>query len=165
MIFAQQKGFTLIELLVVIAIIGILSSIVLVSMNGVREQARDARRKNDINQIEKALWLYYYGAGNGQFPSEACFDSSLGSDNCGCPACGGTCTGTNWCTTSQIWSKLSSNGIMTLPVDPINDATYYYSSEPSCNQGVCVGKGCCEFDIRAVRLERGGSYAKWGRGH
>ena len=52
-------GFTLIELLVVIAIIGILSSVVLSSLNTARSKARDARRLQDIKQIQVALNLYY----------------------------------------------------------------------------------------------------------
>lgn len=54
----QSAGFTLIELLVVISIIGVLSGLVLVSMNGVRAKARDARRKSDLDQIAKAAELY-----------------------------------------------------------------------------------------------------------
>lgn len=53
------RGFTLIELLVVIAIIGILSSVVLASLNSARQKGRDARRISDIKQIQLALELYY----------------------------------------------------------------------------------------------------------
>ena len=54
-----KRGFTLIELLVVIAIIGILSSIVLASLNTARIKSRDARRVADIKQLQLALQLYY----------------------------------------------------------------------------------------------------------
>jgi prepilin-type N-terminal cleavage/methylation domain-containing protein len=53
------RGFTLIELLVVIAIIGILSSIVLASLNTARLKSRDARRIADMKQLQLALQLYY----------------------------------------------------------------------------------------------------------
>lgn len=54
----STRGFTLIELLVVIAIIGLLASIVLVSLNSSRKKARDAKRMGDLQQIENALELY-----------------------------------------------------------------------------------------------------------
>jgi type II secretion system protein G len=59
MVLIGKKGFTLIELLVVIAIIGMLSSIVLASMNSARSKARDTKRKTDMRQLQAALELYY----------------------------------------------------------------------------------------------------------
>lgn len=53
-----QKGFTLIELLVVIAIIGILSSVVLASLNTARSRANDASRLATINSLRTGLDLY-----------------------------------------------------------------------------------------------------------
>ncbi len=59
-------GFTLIELLVVISIIGLLSSVVLTSVNSARAKARDARRITDLKEISKALEFYYDA--NNQYP-------------------------------------------------------------------------------------------------
>lgn len=57
--FKLNRGFTLIELLVVISIIGVLASVVLVSLNTARDKARDAKRAAMVNQVKLALEYYY----------------------------------------------------------------------------------------------------------
>jgi prepilin-type N-terminal cleavage/methylation domain-containing protein len=63
----KKNGFTLIELLVVIFIIGLLSSVVLVAVNGARHKARISKRVADLNNIVKALEIYY--SDNSTYPN------------------------------------------------------------------------------------------------
>ena len=58
-----NRGFTLIELLVVIAIIGILSSVVLASLNQARSKGADAAVKSNLNNIRAQAELLYDNAG------------------------------------------------------------------------------------------------------
>ncbi len=63
----QARGFTLIELLVVIAIIGVLSSVVLASLNTARGKGANAAIKGNLANVRGQAELYYdsnnsYGA-------------------------------------------------------------------------------------------------------
>lgn len=51
----KLRGFTLIELLVVISIISILATIGIASYQGAQKNARDARRRSDVDAIAKSL--------------------------------------------------------------------------------------------------------------
>lgn len=108
MIFTQARarGFTLIELLVVIAIIGILSSVVLSSLNTARVKGRDAARVSQIRQIQYALELYYDA--NGKYPA--------------CLFAGGSCG-------SAILN--GSIHMKTVPRDPGSNLPYSYAATGS----------------------------------
>lgn len=78
----KKRGFTLIELLVVIAIIGILSSIVMASLNSARAKSRDAKRLSDIKSLQLALELYFdynkaYPTGNYESLKTSLVDSDF----------------------------------------------------------------------------------------
>lgn len=51
----KQNGFTLIELLVVISIISLLSSAVLSSLSGARQQAKVTAARSELNNIRRAV--------------------------------------------------------------------------------------------------------------
>jgi len=64
----------------VIAIIGILAVVVLINLCNARIKGRDTRRIEDVNQIRKAIEVYYNDCG--QYPSS--LDPSTA--DAGCPA-------------------------------------------------------------------------------
>lgn len=69
-----NKGFTLIELLVVIAIIGILSSVVLASLNTARGKGADAAVKSNLANMRAQAELFY---DTGQTYTGVCADPNM----------------------------------------------------------------------------------------
>jgi len=133
-----SRGFTLIELLIVIAIIGILASVVIVSLVVAREKARDAKRLKEIKSIQSALEVYFLQ--NGRYP-----DGEL----------------PNWDIGNQIspFIPLLATYIgRTLSVDPtaIGGNGYFYYRYPAGTSGCPAGKGA--FYVLGInRLESGRS--------
>lgn len=60
----EKRGFTLIELLVVISIIGLLSSVVLASLNEARTKARVAALKQELVQFRTLMELEFLDKGS-----------------------------------------------------------------------------------------------------
>lgn len=55
----ESKGFTLIELLVVIIILGVLAALITGNFFTSLKKGRDAKRKGDLEQTQRALEMYY----------------------------------------------------------------------------------------------------------
>lgn len=91
---AMRRGFTLIELLVVIAIIGILSSVVLVSLNSARNKAKGSRALQDLKLISDALTYGKLEKGTG----------SPGLTGSGCSSCS-SCTGNLQNTSGSCYTR------------------------------------------------------------
>lgn len=79
----DSKAFTLVELLVIIFIIGLLASIVIVSVRSARTKGRDARRRVDLETMRTAMEFYKDKTGtyklaksDGTFASRLSYPSS-----------------------------------------------------------------------------------------
>ena len=71
----KQRGFTLVELMIVIAIIGILASILIVSLRQASERSRNAKIITDIVQVRRIAEQIYTGEIMSGY-TDLCKDSS-----------------------------------------------------------------------------------------
>ena len=103
----HHSGFTLIELLVVVSVIGLLASVIMVSLNSARVKARDSRRVADLRQMTIALELYFDD--HGYYPPSNC---------------GWDCNDYRYQYDANSWNALAADlsPYMQLPKDPLNNA-------------------------------------------
>lgn len=103
-IMSKRRGFTLIELLVVIAIIGILSAVVLSSLNSARAKGADSNIKGNLSNLQKRAALLYLDWGY--------YDVDSSATNFSEGACAAT-AGTMFADTNifaQITSAVNASG-------------------------------------------------------
>ncbi len=102
----KNRGFTLIELLVVISIIGLLSSVVIASLNNARSKGKDSKRMSDVVQLQRALEIYYDTYET--YPVSSWVSSGQST----------------WNTSANpLYALVTNNILSSLPVDPKNDFT------------------------------------------
>jgi len=118
-----NKGFTLIELLVVIAIIGILSGIVLTSLNTARTKAKDARVTASVTQI-RTIAETNYNTAYADFTSQTtALATDIAANGGGTLTLAGTsdsavCTlSTGLCSGYRAYATLPSNSLNAWCVD------------------------------------------------
>lgn len=108
-----KKGFTLIELLVVISIVSLLSSVILVQTQEARKKGANANITRQIQEYEKALYLYREDNGFfPPFPGPApfyCLGDKPDNPATGCGANGGTPSTNDANFKNALWPKYMSS--------------------------------------------------------
>ena len=153
----KLRGFTLIELLVVVAIIGVLSSVVLASLNSARVKSRDARRISDFKQIQIAMELFYDQAG--KYPQSGGHAQWSGHWEyfSTCLEAGTDCgfTVSNFISPISQVSQDPSRSVS----DPFAAGTTYYpSSGYSCNTGQYRIAACLETNHAILQTDLDGKF-------
>lgn len=128
---ATHRGFTLMEMLVVIGIIGVLSSIVLVSVSNARKDARDNMRVTTLDQLSLMMRLYVE-----EYGSDIDCPDGIQLKEGGVPVKSGVIGDGTCADGTQILDFLRKN-MGELPEDPLGDNTdhFYYYDAHNCYSG------------------------------
>ena len=108
----MKKGFTLIELLVVIAIIGVLSSVVLASLNSARSKGNNVAVRSNLDTIRSQAQLYVDDH-SGSFASVCTADTTVVSAIKAAKAAGsgtGVCNDSATAWAAQVQFKNTADG-------------------------------------------------------
>ena|SRR3989344_2371108 len=138
------QGFTLIELLVVIAIIGILSSVVLVSLNSARSKGKDARVQTELAQLRTQYEADYTGSTYAVSCGASVTFCSLTTDNAGALSAGSWGSSSNYATIAKDIFVQNSSGLLvtmtSVSGNPSSPSTGYalYARLPSSVGGTAV---------------------------
>jgi type II secretion system protein G len=123
----SQAGFTLIEILVVMVIIGILATLSIGSFQTSQQKARDAERKNDLQQIGSSLEAYYND--KHQYPEHSINHKIQGCPNVSDPEDPIEC---DW--GDPLVDTKGTTYMVEIPSDPRDEYTYYYQSDGTAFQ-------------------------------
>jgi type II secretion system protein G len=108
----MKKSFTLLELMIAIVILGVLSALISGNFFTSLKKSKDARRKADLEQIQRALEMYYED--KRAYPTQAA-DSGFpfGGKFCETPTCSSN---------EKIYMQKAPN-------DPVSSYSYQYQSD------------------------------------
>jgi len=135
----KYKSFTIIELLVVIAVIGLISSIILVNLQGARTKAKIARAKADMDTMRQAM-VMYASYNEGKLPPNGkvshCCDSFDASWWYGCTNTPNTCD----CLKTRFADPVASYAQINLK-DPWGTCYiyHYHPNSSECNFIMSMG--------------------------
>ena len=126
----HQKGFSLIELLVVIAITAVLLAVVAPNLLSARERARDARKKQEVNEMKNALRMYYTDFQ--VYPANSMFCNGKANNILGCGALHNTCCPCDTSVDFAVGDTCSTVYMKKFPSDFKENMFYYSSGDDFC---------------------------------
>ena len=143
-------GFTMVELIIVIAIIAILAGIIFVAIDPARRlhEARNARRRSDVNTVLDALIKYQADNQGAHYSTVAAATAgsyyAVGTNAAGCNT---TCTAQTTQAACVDLSAIPAGYLAIIPQDPSSGSTgntdYYVmrSAAGSLTVGSCDSEG------------------------